>query len=179
MNRVAGRRQQAEERRAQLLAIALDVFAAKGLDGATVEDLSDAGARAPAEPRLSTRESIDAGLHSLRLRRSLRATAQARRSPLGGVDHRRSARRRDGTDSSRNNGQQCGHSHPAMLAKLAATVDCVSSGRVDLGVGAGGGDGLYRRAYDWLGIPPLSRGESVTRLREAVEVIDVLYGSIR
>jgi AcrR family transcriptional regulator len=36
------RRQQAEERRAQLLATALDVFAAKGLDGATVKDLSDA-----------------------------------------------------------------------------------------------------------------------------------------
>jgi AcrR family transcriptional regulator len=36
------RRQQAEARRAQLLATALDVFAAKGLDGATVKDLSDA-----------------------------------------------------------------------------------------------------------------------------------------
>jgi TetR/AcrR family transcriptional regulator, cholesterol catabolism regulator len=36
------RRQQAEERRAQLLASALEVFAAKGLDGATVKDLSDA-----------------------------------------------------------------------------------------------------------------------------------------
>ena len=34
--------QQAEERRAQLLATALEVFAAKGLDGATVKDLSDA-----------------------------------------------------------------------------------------------------------------------------------------
>jgi AcrR family transcriptional regulator len=37
-----GRRQQAEDRRAQLLDTALDVFAAKGLDGATVKDLSDA-----------------------------------------------------------------------------------------------------------------------------------------
>jgi AcrR family transcriptional regulator len=36
------RRQQAEERRAQLLATALEVFAAKGLDGATVKHLSDA-----------------------------------------------------------------------------------------------------------------------------------------
>src|ERR1043166_3855188 len=36
------RRQQADVRRAQLLATALDVFAAKGLDGATVKDLSDA-----------------------------------------------------------------------------------------------------------------------------------------
>ena len=39
---IRSRRQQAEERRAQLLATALDVFAAKGLDGATVKDLSDA-----------------------------------------------------------------------------------------------------------------------------------------
>src|SRR5258708_28607943 len=38
----SSRRRQAEERRAQLLATALDVFAAKGLDGATVKDLSDA-----------------------------------------------------------------------------------------------------------------------------------------
>jgi AcrR family transcriptional regulator len=36
------RRQQAGERRAQLLSTALDVFAAKGLEGATVKDLSDA-----------------------------------------------------------------------------------------------------------------------------------------
>src|ERR1700682_4525653 len=43
MNTPTGsRRRQAEERRAQLLATALDVFAAKGLDGATVKDLSDA-----------------------------------------------------------------------------------------------------------------------------------------
>jgi AcrR family transcriptional regulator len=42
MNKASTRRQQAEVRRAQLLASALDVFAAKGLDGATVKDLSDA-----------------------------------------------------------------------------------------------------------------------------------------
>jgi AcrR family transcriptional regulator len=40
--RTRSRRQQADERRTQLLATALDVFAAKGLDGATVKDLSDA-----------------------------------------------------------------------------------------------------------------------------------------
>jgi alkanesulfonate monooxygenase SsuD/methylene tetrahydromethanopterin reductase-like flavin-dependent oxidoreductase (luciferase family) len=65
--------------------------------------------------------------------------------------------------------------HPAMLAKLAATVDAISNGRVDLGVGAGGGDGLYRREYDWLGIPPLTRGERVVRLRESVEVLDGFF----
>jgi alkanesulfonate monooxygenase SsuD/methylene tetrahydromethanopterin reductase-like flavin-dependent oxidoreductase (luciferase family) len=65
--------------------------------------------------------------------------------------------------------------HPAMLAKLAATVDSISGGRVDVGVGAGGGDGLYRLEYDWLGIPPLSRAGRVSRLRESVEVTTGLF----
>ncbi len=43
MNEVRGRRwRQAERRRAALLDTALDVFAAKGVDGATVKDLSEA-----------------------------------------------------------------------------------------------------------------------------------------
>jgi alkanesulfonate monooxygenase SsuD/methylene tetrahydromethanopterin reductase-like flavin-dependent oxidoreductase (luciferase family) len=61
--------------------------------------------------------------------------------------------------------------HPAILAKMASTVDVISSGRLDLGVGAGGGEGLYKREYDWLGIPPLRRAGRVRRLRESVEVI--------
>jgi AcrR family transcriptional regulator len=40
--RPRSRRRQADERRAQLLATALDVFATRGLDGATVKDLSQA-----------------------------------------------------------------------------------------------------------------------------------------
>lgn len=64
--------------------------------------------------------------------------------------------------------------HPAMLAKMASTVDTISGGRVDVGVGAGGGDGLYKREYDWLGILPLSRAGRVRRLRESVEVISGL-----
>ncbi|MBV9577884.1 MAG: LLM class flavin-dependent oxidoreductase [Chloroflexi bacterium] len=61
--------------------------------------------------------------------------------------------------------------HPALLAKMAATVDAISGGRVAIGVGAGGGDGLYRREYDWLGIPALSCAGRVRRLREFVEVV--------
>ena len=64
--------------------------------------------------------------------------------------------------------------HPAMLAKLVATVDHLSAGRVDIGVGAGGGDGPYRREYEWLGIPPLRRSERVDRLHEAVQILDQL-----
>jgi alkanesulfonate monooxygenase SsuD/methylene tetrahydromethanopterin reductase-like flavin-dependent oxidoreductase (luciferase family) len=60
--------------------------------------------------------------------------------------------------------------HPAMLAKQAATVDCISGGRVDLGLGPG----YYEQEHKWLGIPFLTPGGRVDRLREAVEVIDGL-----
>lgn len=60
--------------------------------------------------------------------------------------------------------------HPAMLAKQAATVDCISGGRVDLALGAG----YFQSELESLGIPFLSpRGRS-DRLREAVEVVDDL-----
>ena len=54
---------------------------------------------------------------------------------------------------------------------MASTVDVISGRRVDLGLGAGGGDGLYRREYDWLAIAVLSRAGQVHRLRESVDVI--------
>lgn len=60
--------------------------------------------------------------------------------------------------------------HPAMLAKQAATVDRISGGRVDLGLGPG----YYEQEHKWLGIPFLTAGGRVDRLREAVQVIDGL-----
>lgn len=42
MNEIKGRRAQAEARRAHLIDTALDVFAAKGVEGTTVADLSEA-----------------------------------------------------------------------------------------------------------------------------------------
>jgi alkanesulfonate monooxygenase SsuD/methylene tetrahydromethanopterin reductase-like flavin-dependent oxidoreductase (luciferase family) len=60
--------------------------------------------------------------------------------------------------------------HPALLAKQAATVDCISEGRLDLGLGPG----YFAPEFAWLGIPFLTPGGRVERLREAVEIIDQL-----
>jgi probable F420-dependent oxidoreductase len=61
--------------------------------------------------------------------------------------------------------------HPAMLAKQVATVDALSGGRVELGVGAG----YYEEELSWLGIPFLTPGGRAARLREAVEIVDGLF----
>ncbi len=62
--------------------------------------------------------------------------------------------------------------HPAMLAKLAASVDTLSAGRLVLGVGAGWNDREHR-AYG-LPFPPLR--ERLERLEEGLEVIRRLLG---
>src|ERR1700694_5524923 len=60
---------------------------------------------------------------------------------------------------------------PAMLAKAAATVDLLSGGRFELGLGAGGfWEGI--KAYDGLVRTP---GESVSALEEAIQVIRLLW----
>ena len=61
--------------------------------------------------------------------------------------------------------------HPAMLAKQVATVDCISAGRLDLGLGPGEDS---PEAASALGLPSLTPGARIDRLREAVEVIDRL-----
>jgi F420-dependent oxidoreductase-like protein len=59
------------------------------------------------------------------------------------------------------------HRHPAVLAKQAVTVDHVSGGRLNLGIGTGWRE-LEHRAY---GIPLPTARERVDRLGEALEVI--------
>lgn len=64
---------------------------------------------------------------------------------------------------------------PVMLAKAAATLDVLSGGRVELGLGAGG----FREGIEAMGGPGRSRGESVGALEEAVQIIHAFWSGNR
>jgi len=64
---------------------------------------------------------------------------------------------------------------PAMLAKQAATVDLLSGGRFELGLGAGG----FWDAIAAMGGPRRTPGESLQALREAIGVIRALWSEQR
>jgi alkanesulfonate monooxygenase SsuD/methylene tetrahydromethanopterin reductase-like flavin-dependent oxidoreductase (luciferase family) len=66
---------------------------------------------------------------------------------------------------------------PAMLAKIAATVDIVSGGRLDLGIGAGSRPDhpLARREYEAHGLPFHDFAHSVGSLAEACTIIRRLW----
>jgi probable F420-dependent oxidoreductase len=59
------------------------------------------------------------------------------------------------------------YKHPAILAKEAATIDLLSDGRLELGVGAG----WMRTDYDQLGLPYDPPAVRVDRFEEALHVI--------
>jgi alkanesulfonate monooxygenase SsuD/methylene tetrahydromethanopterin reductase-like flavin-dependent oxidoreductase (luciferase family) len=72
----------------------------------------------------------------------------------------------------------CGHEvlcnsfrHPALLAKMVATAQAVSGGRVVLGIGAGWNEEEYR-AYGWPFPPAPTR---IAQLAEAIELIRRLW----
>jgi len=73
----------------------------------------------------------------------------------------------------------CGHEvlcnsfrNPALLAKMAATAQVLSGGRVILGIGAGWNEEEYR-AYGWPFPPAPVR---IAQLAEAIEVIRLMWG---
>ena len=64
-----------------------------------------------------------------------------------------------------------GYRNPALLAKMASTVDVLSHGRLNFGIGAGWYEHEYRAyGYDYPGAP-----ERLRYLREAVQVIRAMW----
>lgn len=61
--------------------------------------------------------------------------------------------------------------HPAVLAKELATLDVLSGGRLELGLGAG----WVRADYDQSGIPFESAAERIDRLEENIEILKGLF----
>lgn len=60
--------------------------------------------------------------------------------------------------------------HPPLLAKMATTIDHVSGGRLEVGLGAG----WFVPEHEMFGLPFPPTKELVDRFREAVEVVDLL-----
>jgi len=61
--------------------------------------------------------------------------------------------------------------HPAVLAKMAATVDIISGGRLIFGVGAG----WFELEHQEYGIPFHTTGGRLSRLDESLQVINLLW----
>jgi len=64
---------------------------------------------------------------------------------------------------------------PQMLAKAAASLDLLSGGRFELGLGSGG----YWDAIKTFGVRPLTRAQAVDALEEAIGIIRALWSGAR
>jgi alkanesulfonate monooxygenase SsuD/methylene tetrahydromethanopterin reductase-like flavin-dependent oxidoreductase (luciferase family) len=65
--------------------------------------------------------------------------------------------------------------HPALLAKMATTLDVISGGRIELGIGSGS----YEPEHNEAGLPWGSARERSERLAEALEIITRMFASSR
>jgi F420-dependent oxidoreductase-like protein len=63
--------------------------------------------------------------------------------------------------------------HPALLGKMATTLDAISGGRLDLGIGSGS----YAPEHERVGIPWGSFAERSEMLGEALEIITQMFSS--
>jgi F420-dependent oxidoreductase-like protein len=63
------------------------------------------------------------------------------------------------------------HRNPGMLAKMAVTVDHLSGGRLDLGIGAGGDE----MVHDMFGMPLGPVRERIERLDETCQILKLLW----
>lgn len=63
--------------------------------------------------------------------------------------------------------------HPALLAKEAATLDLLSDGRFEFGIGAG----WLQKEYDQAGIRFDPAGVRIARMQEALDIIKRLWGA--
>jgi len=61
--------------------------------------------------------------------------------------------------------------YPSVLAKMGATLDVISNGRLNLGIGAG----WYKLEYDAYGIPYPKDSVRIAQLREAVKIIKKMW----
>jgi probable F420-dependent oxidoreductase len=64
------------------------------------------------------------------------------------------------------------YKHPVVLAKECATLDVLSDGRLELGIGAG----WMNTDYEQSGIPKEAAGVRIDKLEEALDVIEGLFG---
>ena len=128
-----------------------------GLQNTTVAEL-----QRPLAPHRGPRLRLDLDLGPLLLRRLQRATTATRPSPP--------TPRSPATPSGSGCGSLvycAGYRHPAVLANAIATIDHLSGGRADLGLGAGWAAG----EYDAYGIPFPSAGERLDLLEESIQCV--------